>query len=71
MDVQALAVDGIAPCDGWFAGPVKKKPAMQVCAASFDGVCTLCIAGRFTRQDAQLLQEMLENMKRIIAAFAE
>ncbi|MBE5776922.1 MAG: hypothetical protein E7326_05390 [Clostridiales bacterium] len=71
IDVHALAADGLVPCDGWFAGPVKKKPAMQVCAASFDGACTLCIAGRFTRQDAQLLQELLENMKRILADFAE
>lgn len=71
MDTRALAAGGMAPSDGWFAGPVKKKPAMQVCAASFDGVCTLCIAGRFTRQDAQLLQELLENMKRILADFAK
>lgn len=67
---EALALDGLTPTDGWFGGPLKKKPHMQVSAASFDGACTLTVAGQYTQEDAQSLQDFLERMAQAVEAFA-
>ena len=61
IDCSALALDGLRPDTGWFGGPLKKKPAVQVSAASFDGVCTLSILGDFTPADMATLQDYLNS----------
>ncbi|MBE5804341.1 MAG: hypothetical protein E7316_07505 [Clostridiales bacterium] len=71
IDCEALALDGLKPTAGVFGGPVKKKPGMQVSAASFDGACTLCVAGQYTREDALVLRSLLDGMAEHIARYAE
>ena len=44
---------------------------MQISAASFDGQCILCVVGEYTQRDADMLQETLEKMKKILLDFAE
>ena len=68
---DTLAMGDLLPTEGLFGGPVKKKPGMQVSAASFDGTCSLCIAGQYTKEDAQLLQSLLDDMAAEIAAYAK
>ena len=68
---DTLAMGDLIPTEGLFGGPVKKKPGMQVSAASFDGTCSLCIAGQYTKEDAVLLQSLLNRMVREIAAYAK
>lgn len=70
IDCGALQMGGMRPEAGWFGGPLKKKPGMQVCAASFDGACTLGIVGQYTDKDAACLDQMLEEMARRIKACA-
>lgn len=70
VDCAALALDGQAPIDGVFGGPLKKKPAMQVSAASFNGACTLCVAGQYTQEDALLLQSLVDGMAEHLARYA-
>ncbi|MBP3452291.1 MAG: hypothetical protein J6M20_01070 [Clostridia bacterium] len=65
-----LALGGLAPVDGAFGGPLKKKPAMQVSAASFHGNCCLCVAGQYTQEDAKQLQALLAGMAEEIAQYA-
>lgn len=67
---DALALGGLAPVGGAFGGPLKKKPAMQISAASFHGACALCVAGKYTRQDAEKLQALLDGMAESIAQYA-
>ena len=67
----ALAMGDLIPTEGVFGGPVKKKPGMQVSAASFDGECALCVAGQYTREDAAVLQSLLDHMAEEIKAYAE
>lgn len=70
MDGAALTLDGVAPAGGAFGGPLKRKPGMQVSAASFDGGCTLCVAGQYDADDAALLQSLLDGMAEQIARYA-
>ena len=70
IDGEAMAMDGVRPDAGWFGGPLKKKPGMQVSAASFDGVCTLCIYGSYTQEDADSLTAFLAQMVRCLTDFA-
>lgn len=67
---QALALGGSCPTEGYFGGPLKKKPAMQISACSLDGACALCAAGQYTQQDEGLLLTMMEGMADEIAAYA-
>lgn len=60
------AMGGIVPTGGFFGGPVKKKPGMQVAVMSFDGECVLSVCGQFTQEDRVLLEEMLEDMVKTI-----
>ena len=64
------AMGGIVPTGGFFGGPVKKKPGMQVAVMSFDGECVLSICGQFTQEDRVLLEEMLDAMVKIIQDYA-
>lgn len=70
IDCSSLALDGLSPTEGWFGGPLKRKPHMQVSAASFDGACMLAVAGQYTQQDARSLQAFLERMAQAVEAFA-
>ena len=66
-----LAMGDLIPTEGVFGGPVKKKPGMQVSAASFDGTCALCVAGQYTKEDAVQLQGLLDSVVKEIANYAE
>lgn len=65
------AMDGLIPSGGLFGGPLKKKPGMQISAASFDGECVLAVAVQCTQQDAQMLQGTLDAMKSEIEEYAQ
>lgn len=71
IDCATLKMGDIIPSTGLFGGPLKKKPGMQISAASFDGSCALCVFGQYTRDDAQRLQLSLGEIKAIISAFAQ
>ena len=68
---DTLAMGDLTPNEGMFGGPLKKKPGMQVSAASFDGACSLCIVGQYTAEDAAVLQNLLDNMAAQITAYAK
>lgn len=54
-------------CDG---DPLKRKPSVQVCAASFDGTAELTILGDFTDEDLQSLQSFLHGMRNELESYA-
>lgn len=43
-----------------FAGPLKKKPALQICASGLDGQVCLSVASECTVEDKKQLEELLE-----------
>ena len=63
ISCEALTMGGMKPCGGVFGGPLKRKPSVQVGAASFDGTAELTILGDFTTRDAEILTEFLNGMK--------
>lgn len=71
VSCDLLRLGDITPCGGVFGGPLKKKPAMQVSAISFDGSAALCVVGRYTQEDGKLLQSMLDGMAAEIEKYAE
>lgn len=71
VSTDRLALGALSPCGGLFGGPLKKKPAMQVSAISFDGACSLCVVGKYTGQDADALQGMLNQMSAVISQYAQ
>lgn len=71
IDCKTLAMGEIVPTDGLFGGPLKKKPGMQVSAASFDGVCSLCIAGNYNAEDVKLLDAFLNKIAAEILTYAK
>lgn len=66
-----LKLGNIIPSSGMFGGPLKKKPAMQVSAISFDGAATISVVGRYTENDGKLLSAMLDGMAAEIKKYAE
>lgn len=70
ISCDTLALDGLLPDDGIFGGPLKKKPAMQISAASFDGTTALAVVGEYTDADAALLQKMLDHIAKEIQEYA-
>lgn len=68
---DALSLGALAPCSGLFGGPLKKKPAMQVSAISLDGACALSVFGKYTGEDADALQRMLNQMSAVISQYAQ
>ena len=64
------AMGGIVPIGGFFGGPVKKKPGMQVAVMSFDGECVLAICGQFTDADAAMLWSTLDSIADYIEKYA-
>ena len=71
IDCKMLAMGEIVPTEGLFGGPLKKKPGMQVSAASFDGACSLCIVGQYTKEDAKLLDSFLNTIAAEITEYAK
>lgn len=71
LDPCACAMGGLAPIGGMAGGPVKYKPGMQITAVSIDGQCVLSVVGRYTAEDQQLLEQMLDAVVREIAGFAK
>ena len=69
VDCGELAMDGLVPDQGWFGGPLKQKPGMQLSAASFDGSCTLASVGSYTQADAAKLDQLLDRMADTIQQF--
>lgn len=67
---EQLALGGVLPDGLRFGGPLKKKPAMQVSAASLDGTCMLSVAGRYTSADAAALARFLGMIRREIERYA-
>ena len=60
---EPLMMGGMKPCGGVFGGPLKRKPSVQVGAASFDGTAELTILGDFTTGDAENLMLFLNGIK--------
>jgi len=58
-----LTMNGLIPTEGIFGGPLKRKPSVQVGAASFDGTAELTILGDFTEKDIQSLQTFLNGVR--------
>lgn len=58
-----LSMGGLTPIKGLFGGPLKRKPSVQVSAASFDGTAELTIVGDFTSEDLASLQAFLYGMR--------
>lgn len=64
-----LGMGGLIPGEGWFGGPVKKKPGLQISAASFDGACSLCVWGYAAEEDRQEINKLLESAAGHIRSF--
>lgn len=67
---DSIAMGEHVPTGGMFGGPLKKKPAVQISAASFDGNCSLCIVGQYTKEDTVLLQSMLSQIRKEVVQYA-
>lgn len=70
FDCEELRLGACKPDEGFFGGPLKKKPGVQISAASFDGQCSLSIFGKYTREDTVLLQGMLDYIVEEITKYA-
>ena len=71
MKRTELTMNGVAPLQAWFGGPIKRKPGMQISAVSLDQDCALCIWGNATPEDQVVLQRLLDRMAEHVTAFAE
>ena len=65
------AMGELVPTGGFFGGPVKKKPGMQIAVMSFDGECVLAVCGQFTDEDDAQLRATLDSMIGYIRTYAE
>ncbi|MBR6571432.1 MAG: hypothetical protein IKK75_13365 [Clostridia bacterium] len=70
IDLNALQLDGLTPVEGWFGGPVKRKPGVQVSTASFGGACSLCIWGHASDGDKPMLEQLLDHIAKHVEAYA-
>ena len=68
---EPLTMGGMKPCEGIFGGPLKRKPSVQVGAASFDGTAELTILGDFTAADMENLTMFLNGMKTELENYLE
>lgn len=59
---QSLQMGDLTPDQGWFGGPLKRKPGLQISCASFDGNCMLCIWGCAADEDVPVLQKLLDRI---------
>ena len=70
IDGAALSLEGMHPDEGWFGGPVKRKPGVQVSVASFDGACSLALWGYAAEKDRPRLQQLLDCIGRHLRDYA-
>lgn len=70
MTRTELTMNGVAPAQAWFGGPIKRKPGMQISAVSLDQECALCIWGYATPEDRAVLQRLLDRMAAHVTDFA-
>lgn len=56
---SSLQMDGCSVKGLYFAGPLKKKPALQISASGLDGNVRLCILSECTKDDQRQLEELL------------
>lgn len=70
IDCQTLLLGDVIPVEGWFGGPVKRKPGVQISVASFNGACSLSIWGYAAKEDMDMLQRLLNRIAEYIGAFA-
>lgn len=68
---EPLTMGGLNPTEGIFGGPLKRKPSVQVGAASFDGTAELTILGDFTTEDMESVTGFLKGMKEEIENYLE
>jgi len=71
ISCDTLRLDDMKPVEGVFGGPLKRKPSVQVGAASFDGTAELTILGDFTAEDLPSVQMFLDAMAAEVATYAE
>lgn len=71
IDCSRLQLEQTPPSEGWFGGPVKRKPGIQVSAASFGGACSLAIWGYAAPPDVPMLQQLLNRIAVHTSTFAE
>ncbi len=69
IEYELLAAGKTKPVKGIFAGPLKKKPGMQVSASGFEGNITLCCIGEYNKIDAKKIQTLFENMEKELLNF--
>ena len=67
---KALKLGNLVPDYGFFGGPLKEKPAMQISALSIDEACSISVTGNYTAEDATLLQMLLDHMALEITNYA-
>lgn len=68
---SSLTIQGHKPRTGFFAGPLKKKPAMQIATATFNNEAVLSIATECGDEDAKVLQLMLDTVVEEIHQFVD
>ena len=68
---EPLTMGGMKPVEGVFGGPLKRKPSVQVGAASFDGTAELTILGDFVTEDLESLQSFLDGIRGEIKEYLE
>lgn len=68
---EPLTMSGRKPTEGIFGGPLKRKPSVQVDAASFDGTAELAVLGDFMTEDMESLQTFLSGIRTEIELYAE
>ena len=68
---EPLTMGGLKPCEGIFGGPLKKKPSVQIGAASFDGTAELTILGDYMTEDLKSLDTFLQGVRCEIECYLE
>lgn len=71
ISCDQLVMGGLKPDEGVFGGPLKRKPSVQVGAASFDGTAELTVLGDFMSEDLEALQLFLDGMRKEIELYVE
>lgn len=71
IDGHSLCMEGVNPVKGYFGGPIKRKPGVQISVASFDGECALCIWGYAAAVDIPALQTLLDKTAEHVCVYAE
>ena len=68
---EPLTMAGLKPTGGLFGGPLKRKPSVQVGAASFDGALELTLLGDFLTEDLESLEAFLTGIRQELEGYLE